>query len=83
VIVYKPAQLSRHVVFVTPANMAGVDSSEFRNADGSAQLFPVTFEGGRAKVPDNLGQFMIDNDMARFSPVLLPDDIQMELAHAR
>lgn len=82
-IVYKPDQLSRHVVFVTPANTPGVDSSEFRNADGSTRLFPVTFESGRAKVPDNLGQFMIDNGMARVSPVLLPSDIHLELAHAR
>lgn len=82
-IVYKPDQLSRHTVFVTPANTAGVDSSEFRNADGSARLFVVTFESGRAKVPDNLGQYMIDNGMARYSPVLLPSDIQMELAHDR
>lgn len=82
-IVYKPDQLSRHAVFVTPANTAGVDSSEFRNVDGSARVFTVTFEDGRAKVPDNLGQFMIDHGMARISPVLLPSDIHLELAHAR
>ena len=82
-IVYKPDQLSRHTVFVTPAKTAGVDSSEFRNADGSARLFIVSFDGGRAFVPDNLGQYMIDNGMARFAPILMPSDIHLELAHAR
>jgi len=82
-VIYKPDQLSRHTVFVTPANTVGVDSSEFRNADGSARTFQVTFDAGRAHVPDTLGQFMLDHGMARFAPVLLPSDIHLELAHAR
>jgi len=82
-VIYKPDQLSRHTVFVSPANTPGVDSSEFRNADGTARTFQVTFDAGRAHVPDSLGQFMIDHGMARIAPVLLPSDIQLEIAHAR
>lgn len=82
-LIYKPDQLSHHTVFVTPAHTVGVDSSEFRNADGSATVFTVVFADGRAKVPDSLGRYMTDNGMARIAPVLLPSDIHLELAHAR
>lgn len=81
-IVYKPDQLTRHTVYVTPAATPGVDATDFRDKDGKPRTFAVVFEDGRARVPDNLGQYMIDHGLARYAPVLLPSDITLEMAHA-
>lgn len=76
-IIYKPDQPSDHSVFIQPAaTPQGRECSEWMDG-GEPRSFIVKFVGGRAKVPDNLGQFMIDAGLARISPILLPSDINL------
>lgn len=75
-IVHKPDQVNPHTVYLRPAaHVKGGFPAEWLNPDGSKRMFRIEFKNGRADVPDNIGQFMIDTGLARSSPILLPEDI--------
>lgn len=68
-IIFYP-NLSSMRTFVAPGKT--VDSSDFRDKDGSPIMFEVVFdEHGRADVPDGLGRFMVDSGLAQTHGVLL------------
>lgn len=60
----------KHEMFVTPARNS--DSVEFKDESGKPIMFSVLFEYGRAEVPQNLGRWMVDNEMAIVSRLILP-----------
>lgn len=78
--VYQPGYTGRvgtSALMVQPGK--SVDTSEFRDELGNAILFRVEFVNGVAKVPANLGRWLVDQGYARKSPIILPDDVK---AHA-
>lgn len=64
-----PNPRKTHEMFVTPFDS---DSSEFKDSQGKLRTFVVTFEYGRADVPDNLGRWMVDHGLAKSSLIILP-----------
>lgn len=73
--IYRPfdREGARHTVFVQPGREFPV--AEWLDEDGKPRLFPVQFLSGRAEVPDNLGQYMIDQGQAQRSPLILPPGV--------
>lgn len=70
-----------HLMFVTPG--VDSDSSDFKNADGSNKNFTVRFVDGRAEVPSNLGQYLLDIEAASdkrtlLSPIVRPQTVIAE-----
>lgn len=65
----KSGRPNNHLVFLTPGTDS--DSIEFRNPDGSLKQYTIRFENGRAEVPSNIGQFLIDKSVARKMPIVL------------
>lgn len=60
-------------LFVRPANdMQGTPPSDFVDADKNPIQFTVTFEYGRAEVPDALGYYLLDNGHAQRTALILP-----------
>ncbi len=47
--------------------------SDWHGADGKPLTITVTFKDGIAKVADNLGRYLLDNDLAQSSPIIVPD----------
>ena len=71
--VYLPNQ-SNGVLYVQPgATPEGAGVSEWMEGD-RPRMFKVKFSGGVASVPRNLGRYLIDQDIVRASPILLPAD---------
>lgn len=70
--IYRPQdkEVPQQTVFVQPGNQFPV--SEWLNEDGKPILFRVEFRAGCAEVPDNLGNYMIDHEIAQRSPLILP-----------
>lgn len=68
--IYLPGSRGVHTIYVRP----GVEhkNSDFLKADGTPEQFAVVFREGVAEVPDNLGRYMIDSELAARSPLLLP-----------
>lgn len=58
-----------HIMFVQPAALVSAAEcpAEWRNPDGSAKDFHVTFKYGRATVEDSLGRILIKTGHARAS----------------
>lgn len=67
--IYHPGSRGKHTIFVCPGQEFPV--SDFLDADGKPIQFPVGFSEGAADVPDNLGNYMIDRDLAKKSPIIL------------
>jgi hypothetical protein len=80
--VYRPQdrEVARHTVFVQPGR--DFPTTEWLDEDGRPHLFPVEFCAGSAEVPDNLGQYMIDHEIAQRSPLLLPHGAGLRDSHA-
>ncbi|MHB0992692.1 MAG: hypothetical protein ACYC0M_15645 [Burkholderiales bacterium] len=68
--IYKPEQPSEHTVFIQPGK--NVRCSDWLDEDNNPRMFRVHFHNGRAEVPDNLGNYMVDTGQARISPIILP-----------
>lgn len=69
--IYKNTK-GKHTVFVQPGNDVKT-VSEWLDAEGNAILYSVEFIDGVAKVEANLGKYMIDNQLAKKSPIIIPD----------
>lgn len=80
--VYRPqdSEVPRHTVFVQPGTQFPV--SEWLDEDGKPRLFAVEFRAGCAEVPDNLGEYMIDQETAQRSPLILPPGAGLRDSHA-
>lgn len=74
-LVYRPHDelRARHVIFVQPGQHHAV--SEWME-DGKPKMFTVVFHRGRAEVPSNLGEYMIEQGQAQRSPLILPEGVK-------
>ncbi len=69
--IYQPdAPNGRRTTFVQPG--AEFPNSDFLDAHGKPRMFSVEFVHGVAEVPDNLGAYMLDKELAFRSPIILP-----------
>ena len=70
-IIYQPNARNspKQLMFVQPGNE--YPNSEWIDEKGKPRLITVEFKFGKAEVPDNLGQYMLDHDMAKPSPIIL------------
>jgi hypothetical protein len=64
--VYYPAGAVDHLMFVTPA--AHTDASCFREPNGTPIQFKIKFVAGKANVPENLADYLIDQEMVEIDP---------------
>ncbi len=80
--VYRPQDrdVPRHAVFVQPGRQFPV--SEWMDEDGKPRMFRVVFHAGCAEVDDNLGEYMISQEVAQRSPLILPPGAGLRDSHA-
>ena len=72
--IFRPYESDRasNIVYVAPAAYPeGKGVSEWLRADGEPMTIAVEFKFGIAHVASNLGNFMIDHELAQKSPILL------------
>lgn len=69
--IYQPGTRGKRTAFVQP----GVThpTTDWLDENGKARMFAVEFKEGEATVDDQLGQYMIDKDLAKRSPIILPE----------
>jgi len=68
--IYQPDALNgRRTVFVQPGNE--YPNSDWIDEQGKARMLSVVFTMGQADVPDNLANYMVDKQLASFSPIIL------------
>lgn len=68
--IYQPdSRTGRRTVFVQPGNH--FPNSCWMDESGKARMFSVEFVLGEADVPDNLADYMVDQQIASRSPILL------------
>ncbi|ADE12143.1 hypothetical protein [Sideroxydans lithotrophicus] len=58
-----------HNVFVQPGRE--YPNSAWMDENGKPRMFAVEFRYGRAEVADNLGQYMLDKELAQSSPIIV------------
>ena len=63
-------RIASHTIFVQPGKEFP-DNTDWNGAGGKAILFPIVFKRGVAEVPDNLGRYMIDKELAAASPIIV------------
>lgn len=70
-LVYRPHEMDKpsHTLLVQPGVHYPV--SDWLDEAGKPRMYSVVFRSGRAEVPDNLGQYLIDQQLAQSSPILL------------
>lgn len=74
--IYQPtAPSGRRTTFVQPGTE--FPNSDFVDATGKPVMFSVEFVNGVAEVPDNLGTYMLDKDLASGSPIIIPKRIHI------
>lgn len=80
--VYRPQDrdVPRHVVHVQPGREFPI--SDWLDEDGKPRMIRVEFRAGCAEVPDNLGAYMIDREIAQRSPLILPPGAGLRDRHA-
>lgn len=72
--VFQPGGIGRRGVFVSPGKE--FPTTDFVDANGKPHLIRVDFISGEARVPDNLGRYLIDKGIAKSSPIILPPGVQ-------
>ncbi len=70
--IYHDNQAERFTVIVSPAVKAK-NVLDWRNSGGNPKTFHVVFRRGMAEVDSNLGQYMIDEGIAKSSPIVIAD----------
>lgn len=75
--VYHDNPSPRFTVIVQPA-VKHKNVMDWRNPGGVAKTFHVQFRFGAADVDDNLGRYMIDEGLAKRSPLIVPAQAQDE-----
>jgi hypothetical protein len=71
--VYRPGSKGVHRVFAQPGN-EHPETTDFMQ-DGKPILFTVEFKDGVAEVPWGLGRYLLDQRIAFYSPLILPDNV--------
>lgn len=71
--IYHPGQRGKNTTFVSP----GVHHPQvdWMDEQGKPRMLAVTFAEGVADVDERLGQYMIDRDLAKASPIILLDEV--------
>lgn len=67
--VYQPGTKGKRTLFVTPAHK--FPATHFLNDSGTPKIFSIVFIDGEAEVDDQLGQYLLDEDIAKSSPIVL------------
>ena len=67
--IYQPGTHGVRTAFVQPGRE--YPSSQFVDDNGDPRMFSVKFIEGQAVVDDELGQYMIDQGLAKASPIIL------------
>jgi len=57
-------------LFVQPVNEF-TENTDWKEQTGGSKLFEVKFKNGKATVPDNLGQYLIDKKYAFKAPIFV------------
>lgn len=63
-----------HYLHVQPGN-AFPDNTDWKDTEGTAIMFSIPFHNGVAEVADNLGQYLLDNELVKRSPLILPEGV--------
>jgi hypothetical protein len=71
--VFQPGTRGKRTVFAQPGNKHPV--SHFLDEHGKPRMFQVAFVEGEATVDDQLGQYLIDEGIAKTSPIILLDEV--------
>lgn len=71
--VYHPGARGKSTTFVQPGVHHPV--SDWMDEAGNPRMFAVEFIEGVAEVPDNLGKYLIDRELASCSPIILPEGV--------
>lgn len=68
--IYQPtARDGINTVFVQPGRTYPI--SDWMDINGKPMMYTVVFKYGMAEVPDNLARYMVDHELASYSPILL------------
>ncbi len=67
--VYHPGKTGKQTTFVQPGVHHPI--ADWMDEERKPKMFSVTFVDGCAEVPDNLGQYMLDRELAKASPIIL------------
>lgn len=70
---YQPGSRGRRTMFVQPGTKH--PNSQFLDELGKPKLFTVVFVEGETTVDKELGQYMLDNELAARSPLILPKGV--------
>ena len=79
--VYLPTERDRrndHTIYVTPGADAaftkGEVPAEWKDQEGKPLTITVKFIQGKAEVPKNLGEYMVERGLARKTALIRPGD---------
>jgi hypothetical protein len=70
--IYHDNQAERFTVIVSPAG-EHKNVQDWRDANGNPKTFHVVFRRGMAEVDERLGRYMIDQGVAKSSPIIVAD----------
>ncbi len=76
--VYHEVRHKRHTLIVCPGNEFP-DVSDWKNAQGEPLTMKVEFVAGEARVPRNLGRYLLDKGLAQETPIILPPAPSIEV----
>lgn len=73
--VYYHGRSLKHRLYVQPAINNPDAPSEWKENDGKAKQMEVLFENGVADVPENLGKYLIDKQLASKTKIHIPREV--------
>ena len=76
--VYHEVRHKRHTLIVSPGKEF-TNVSEWKDAQGNPLTLTVEFVAGVARVPDNLGDYLLDKGLAQSSPIILLPSVSQEV----
>ncbi|MCP3017540.1 hypothetical protein [Cupriavidus basilensis] len=72
--VYRPGSRGKHTLMVAPGVSHPIsDFVEGKGKDRKPKQFNVVFVEGVAEVSENLGRYLLNNDLAKRSPIIVPE----------
>ncbi len=72
--VFHEVRHKRHTLIVCPGNEFP-NVSDWKGADGKPLTIKVDFIAGEARVPSNLGQYLLDKGLVQESPLIVPKPV--------
>ena len=70
--VYRPGSRVKHTLMVAPG-VAHPISEFVEGKERKPKQFNVVFVEGVAEVSENLGRYLLNNDLAKRSPIIVPE----------